>query len=115
MARGFSFHPADTRLVTSVVFLWLGVSTLSGLLAVFGPPLLPLWYSLPIAADQLAPREYALSLAGVSTAILLFALLCGRKTTLEHESYLAHLGLWTGVLLLGILGIATLRIIFLVL
>lgn len=109
------FHQQNIRLVLFILGL-SGAIWLGGLVvAFFGPPFVPLWYSLTVSEEQLAPRLWTLAIPGLSGAIALVSLWFGRHTALEHESYVATISLWSGAGLLSFLLLAFLRIIWVVL
>ncbi len=101
------------------VWLALGLTALliaiGGMIAFFGPPTLPLWYSLTVSEEQLAPRWWILVIPGLAVLITAISLWFGRHTDLEHESYVAAISIWSGLILLSLLSLATFRILWVVL
>jgi len=110
MVRIIAFHEHHNKLVFGLLFQFLVLAILSGLLYFFGPQYIPMWYSLVEPTEQLAQREFIAVIPGLAAAITLISLWYGRRTKLEHEEYLAGIALWSGNILLGFLGIALLRI-----
>lgn len=111
----FKLHQADHRLVFLFFLLWVFALVLSALFYLYGPPVIPLWYSLNILEQRLAPSYYIWVFPAMSTVILLISLFNGRRTNLEHERYLARLSLLTGLALQFLILIAQLRIIKIIL
>ena len=111
----YSIHHQDQKLVFLFFALWVATLLLSALVFMFGPPLIPLWYSLPLLREQLASSEYVWVFPAVSATITLVSLWQGRRSDLEHERYLARLSLISGLALMVILLIAQLRIIKIIL
>lgn len=109
------FHPHHIRLILISGALCGIIGFFSAALWVWGPPQLPLWYSLVTPAEQLAPKHFLAALPGLSAVTLLITLWFGRKTQLEHEQYLALLSLWTGIFLQAFLLIGLVRIMKIVL
>lgn len=109
------FHPQHTSLVLAILALLAILTVMGVIIALFGPPFLPLWYSLTVSEEQLAPRLWVLSIPGLALAIAAGSLWFGRHTQLEHEAYVASISLWSGGALLFFLGLAFLRIIWVVL
>ncbi len=115
MPNILSFHDHHQKLVI-VLLVQLGVVALfSGLLYLFGPEYIPLWYSLVESSEQLAPRIAIGVMPGLALGIVILALWYGRRTKLEHEEYLASISLWSGNILLAFLLLALLRIMKVVL
>lgn len=110
-----TYHEHHNRVLFSLITLWIILLLFASLLYLFGPPLLPLWYSLVVPEEQLAIREYVFIFPGVGASIVLLSLWFGRKSDLEHEEYLATLSLWGGCVLLFLLLVSLLRIIKVVL
>lgn len=111
----YSLHQHDRRITFMFFVLWVMTLLLSSLFYIYGPLYLPLWYSLTIASDQLAPRYYIWVFPLINTIILMFSLWYGRHTDLDHERYIARLSLLTGLVLMILLLIAQLRIIKIIL
>lgn len=111
MRLGLKFHPDHQRLVWITLIVFGVITALSLLLFFFGPPFLPLWYSLAVVEEQLASREWVFSLPLLAFFILLVSLWFGRHTALDHERYVAAISLWSGISLLALLLLALLRII----
>lgn len=111
----YSIHTSDRKLVIVYFLIWVAVLLMSSLFFLFGPPFLPLWYSQTVEAEQLAPKLFIWVFPGVASVILILSLFFGRKTDLEHERYLARLSLWSGLVLLGFLVLAQLRILKIIL
>ena len=106
----FSIHHQDQRLVFLFFAIWVISLLVSALLYLFGPPFIPLWYSLPLPAEQLAPKIFVWVFPGLSAVAMILSLWQGRRADLEHERYLARLSLLSGLVLLIFLLIAQLRI-----
>ena len=113
--NGAFFHSYHSRLITALLSILALIFLFSSVLAFFGPPVLPLWYSITLSEEQLAPRIFAFSIPVLASGITVFSLWFGRKTHLEHEHYLATISLWSGACLLTLLLIAVLRIVKVVL
>lgn len=111
----YSIHHEDQRLVFLFFALWVISLLLSALFFLFGPSYLPLWYSLPLPAEQLAPKIYVWVFPGLSAVITLLSLWQGRRTDLDHERYLARLSLLSGLALMVCLLIAQIRIMKIIL
>lgn len=111
----YSIHHQDQKLVFLFFALWTTTLLLSALVFLFGPPLVPLWYSLPLAREQLAASEYVWVFPGLSAVITLMSLWQGRKSDLEHERYLARLSLISGLALMVFLLLAQIRILKIIL
>lgn len=101
--------------MTLTVLLWAVICVLCALLFWIGPTTLPLWYSLTQFSEQLAPSWAIVSLAGLSTFIVMVGFAFGRTTDLDHEAYLANINWWSVVMLQGLLLLALVRIIKVVL
>lgn len=111
----FKLHQDDRRLVFVFFAVWVLILTLTALMYIFGPPYLPLWYSLTVPQEQLASKAFVWIFPGLSTLIMLIGLWSGRRTDLEHERYLARLSLICGLVLMFLLLLAQLRILKIVL
>lgn len=105
------FHSGHNQLVVITLSLSIVISLISIALFFFGPPQIPLWYTLTLPQEQLASREWSLAVAGLAWLIALSSLWFGRQTKLEHERYVAGLSLWSGISLLGLLFVALARIL----
>lgn len=88
---------------------------LSSLFFLYGPPFVPLWYSQPVAAEQIAPKVFIWVFPVLASVVLVLSLFFGRKTELEHDRYLARLSLWSGLVLFLFLLIAQIRILKIIL
>lgn len=106
-----TYHEHHSRLVVILVVLWFVITGLAFLLYFFGPPFLPLWYTLVEPAEQLAPNLFILTIPLLALAILVVSMWYGRRSDLDHEDFLAANALWSGSALLVLLLIALIRII----
>ncbi len=104
------YHPGQQWLVSTILVLTGSISLLAILLFIWGPPLLPLWYSLTVSEEQLVPKIWVISVPALALAITAATLWFGRHTALDHEKYVAALSLGSGLALLTMLLIAFLRI-----
>lgn len=109
------FHAHHFRLVLTNLGLAGSIGLCTAVLWFWGPPVLPLWYSLVTPAEQLAPHIMLLSLPALSGGLLLTTFWFGRKSSLEHEQYLATIGWWSGIALQAFLLLALLRIMKIIL
>jgi hypothetical protein len=106
----YSIHSQNKKFLF-IFFALLTVSLLlSAILYLFGPPLIPLWYSLPSPAEQLAPKVYFWVFPILSVLVAILAIWQGRKSNLEHSFYLSRLAFVSGLVLLALLLIAQVRI-----
>lgn len=111
----YSIHPDDHRIIFIFFTIWVVSLLLSALLFIFGPPLIPLWYSLTLPVEQLAPKIAAWTFPGLGAVITILSLWQARRTDFDHNRYLARLSLISGLVLLIFLLIAQLRIIKIIL
>lgn len=111
----FSIHQQDRRLVFIFFVLWVVSLLLSSLFYLYGPPFIPLWYSLAVETDQIAPKIFIWVFPVISALILIVSLWNGRCTTMEHERYIARLSLLSGLVLMALLLISQFRILKIVL
>jgi hypothetical protein len=100
-----------------LIALLLGLSgtitALVGALFLWGPPMMPLWYSLIVAADELATKQWLWVPIAVTWGMSLLTLWFSRSTALEHEDYIAVLSLYSGVVSQLLLLLAIGRLVFL--
>ncbi len=111
----YSIHQQDQKLVFLFFALWTTTLLLSALAYMFGPPLVPLWYSLPLEPEQLSPSEYIWVFPALSATVMILSLWQGRRSDLEHERYVARLSFISGLALMVFLLIAQLRILKIIL
>ena len=111
----YSIHHEDQRLVFMFFALWVVSLLLSALFYLYGPPFVPLWYSLTVTTEQLAPKAYIWVFPAISAVVTVLSLWQGRRSQLEHERYLARLSLLSGLVLMVLLLIAQLRILKIIL
>jgi hypothetical protein len=111
----YSIHQEDQRIIFLFFVLWVTSLLISGLFFIFGPPFIPLWYTVPLAAEQLADRMFIWVFPALSFVILILSLWQGRRTNMEHERYLARLSLISGLILMVFLLVAELRILKIIL
>lgn len=105
-----SFYSHHTRWFLLLWGLWGTLTTLSAGLYSFGPPLVPLWYSLVVPAEQLAPSIWLGTLPALGLGIAIITTWHSRRTSLEHSEFLSRVSLWSGIILLGFLLVALARV-----
>lgn len=105
-----SFYGHHARWFALLWGMWVLLTALSAGLYFFGPPLVPLWYSLVVPSEQLAPSLWLASFPALSGSIALIATWHSRRTALEHSEFLARVSIWGGIMILGFLLVALIRI-----
>lgn len=115
MRLAYPFHKHHTKLLWTLIALWVATLVTTALLWFFGPPYLPLWMSLVEPAEQLAPKIFIFVVPITTSILTLLTLFFSRKSALDHEEYLATLSLWSGIILLILFLLAVLRIMKVVL
>lgn len=105
-----TFYAHLTRWLILNWILWLTIASLAAGMILFGPPLVPLWYSLVVPAEQVSESLWLLVIPATATLIALITTWQSRKTKLEHNEFLARISIWSGILIQTGLLVALARI-----